>query len=144
MSSLHDILSIKSDSPRQLLGVELRKNDYLLLKELIRLRKELGLSQADIAERMRVSQPTVSAFEQLESDPKLSTIRRYAKALGAIVQHSVDLASEDVTSASSSNFTRAKWTAAPSMSFSETAMLSGHFAISAPREAHKTDFALGA
>ena len=144
MVTLNELLSIKSTSSKQLLGVELRKNDYRLLRDLIRIRKELDVSQDALAVRMGVSQPTVSAFERLEADPKLSTIRRYAKELGLIIHHSVEVAGEAVTSDSSANFTRARWNANPRMAFTANSNHLGHFLMSAPREAYRTDFALGA
>ncbi|ACZ31929.1 transcriptional regulator, XRE family [Xylanimonas cellulosilytica DSM 15894] len=52
-----------------------------LLDSLVRFRKKHGLTQADVAERMGVSQPTVAAFERYDANPTLSTIRRYALAV---------------------------------------------------------------
>ena len=63
--------------------------DHSYIRGLIALRAERGLSQDAIAERMGVSQPTVAAFEHLENDPKLSTLRRYAMAVEALVFHLV-------------------------------------------------------
>lgn len=70
---------------------ELAKADYRLLLGLIRARREQGLTQQDVADRIGVSQPTIAAFEHQDADPKLSTIRRYANAVGAIVTHSVEI-----------------------------------------------------
>lgn len=56
---------------------------------LIQARKEAGLSQRDVAEMMGVKQPTVAAFESQDNDPRLSTLRRYALAIGASVEHRV-------------------------------------------------------
>lgn len=56
---------------------------------LIQARKEAGLSQRDVAEMMGVKQPTVAAFESQDNDPRLSTLRRYALAVGASVEHRV-------------------------------------------------------
>ena len=50
---------------------------------LVGLRKRHGLSQAVVAERMGVSQPTVAGFEHHDANPTLSTLRRYALAVGA-------------------------------------------------------------
>lgn len=58
--------------------------------ELVALRREAGLTQGDVAERMGVSQQAVSKFERYDSDPKLSTVRRYANAVGALVEHRVE------------------------------------------------------
>lgn len=54
-----------------------------LMRDLIAMRTKHNLSQEAIAERMGVSQPTVSEFERYDSNPTLATIRRYAVAVGA-------------------------------------------------------------
>ncbi|MDP5226453.1 MULTISPECIES: helix-turn-helix transcriptional regulator [Arthrobacter] len=69
----------------------LAREDRSMRSELIRLRRSAGLSQAQLAERMGVSQQAVAKFEKYDADPKLSTIRRYANAVGALVSHEVDL-----------------------------------------------------
>lgn len=60
-----------------------------LVADLITLRKEHKLSQESVAERMGVSQPTVAAFEHYDSNPTLSTVRRYALAVGARIESRV-------------------------------------------------------
>ncbi|TFD41768.1 XRE family transcriptional regulator [Cryobacterium sp. TMT2-10] len=60
-----------------------------LLTELIAQRKKHSLTQAEVAERMGVSQPTVAAFEHYDSNPTLASIRRYALAVGAKIEHTV-------------------------------------------------------
>ncbi|WP_253259637.1 helix-turn-helix transcriptional regulator [Subtercola boreus] len=60
------------------------------MRDLIGLRKKHDLSQETVAGRMGVSQPTVAAFERYDSNPTLSSIRRYALAVGARIRHSVD------------------------------------------------------
>ncbi|BBX60506.1 hypothetical protein TM48_04615 [Mycobacterium shottsii] len=70
---------------RQLLAQE----DDNLLEELVRLRKAKGLSQQDVAERTNRHRSAVCNFERLGHDPHLSTIRRYAAAIGAYVRHEV-------------------------------------------------------
>ncbi|MBM7767376.1 helix-turn-helix domain-containing protein [Glutamicibacter nicotianae] len=60
-----------------------------MLSGLVNLRKEHKLSQASVAERMGVSQPTVAAFEHYDSNPTLATIRRYALAVGARLEIAV-------------------------------------------------------
>jgi transcriptional regulator with XRE-family HTH domain len=54
-----------------------------MLRALVAHRKKHHLSQDAVADRMGVSQPTVAAFERYDSNPTLSTIRRYAVAVGA-------------------------------------------------------------
>jgi transcriptional regulator with XRE-family HTH domain len=46
------------------------------------LRRELDLTQVEIAERLNVSQENVSQIERGESDVRVSTLTRYVEALG--------------------------------------------------------------
>ena len=59
--------------------------------ELTRLRESAGLTQAQVGELLGVSQQAINKFERYDSDPKLSTIRRYANAVGAIIEHHVTI-----------------------------------------------------
>lgn len=62
-----------------------------LMRDLVGLRVKHDLTQQVVAERMSVSQSAVSQFERPGSNPTLSTIRRYALAVGArIEQFAVD------------------------------------------------------
>ena len=54
-----------------------------LVDALIRLRHRIGMTQSAVAKRMRVGQPTISGFENEGSDPRLSTVQRYARAVDA-------------------------------------------------------------
>ncbi len=45
-------------------------------------RSELGLSQAEVAQRMQTSQPAVARLESQRYDAQLSTLAHYAEALG--------------------------------------------------------------
>jgi transcriptional regulator with XRE-family HTH domain len=60
---------------------------------LVGHRRALGLSQKIVAERMGVRQPTVSGFENEGSDPRLSTLQRYARAVQARLRLLVDVPS---------------------------------------------------
>jgi transcriptional regulator with XRE-family HTH domain len=53
-----------------------------LVRELTSLRQGLGLSQTLIAARMGTSQSSLARLEAGEMDPRLSTVERYARALG--------------------------------------------------------------
>lgn len=64
--------------------------DDILIERLVSLRKQKRLTQQEVAERMNRSKTAVSNFERLGSDPHLSTIRRYAAAVGALVTHCVE------------------------------------------------------
>ena len=56
-----------------------------LIDELARLRRESDLSQTEIAARMGTSQSAVARLESGELDARLSTLERYAAALGRTV-----------------------------------------------------------
>lgn len=70
-------------------AMDLVEGQDRLLKDLIGLRKVHRLSQAEVADRMSVSQPTVAAFERYDANPTLSTIRRYALAVHAAIDYQV-------------------------------------------------------
>ena len=60
-----------------------------LIDELVRARLESDLSQTEIAARMGTSQSAVARLESGELDARLSTLERYAAALGRTVDWQV-------------------------------------------------------
>lgn len=85
-----------------LLGIDLandeldRHADYLvtadekLIADLVRMRRERGLSQSQVAQEMGLADKSgVSKIESGLRDLQLSTLRRYAMAVGAVVIHEV-------------------------------------------------------
>jgi transcriptional regulator with XRE-family HTH domain len=60
-----------------------------LLRTLVAERKARHITQVEVACRMNVTQPTVSGFETEESDPHLSTLQRYARAIGVTLRFDV-------------------------------------------------------
>lgn len=59
------------------------------IEKLVGLRKGQSLSQSDVAKRMGTSQPRVSDVERLAGYVKITTIMRYANALGMDVRFKV-------------------------------------------------------
>lgn len=57
-----------------------------LLRELAKRRARQGLTQEIVAERMRTSQSAVARMEAGEVDARLSTVERYAAAVGQRVE----------------------------------------------------------
>jgi transcriptional regulator with XRE-family HTH domain len=90
MTSLADLLGVDLSSASECRAVFLEESDARLIRDLVELRVRLGLSQKDLADRLEIAQSSIAAFERYDNDPKLSTIRRYAHALGALVSHSVE------------------------------------------------------
>jgi transcriptional regulator with XRE-family HTH domain len=54
-----------------------------LVAELVAHRRAAGLSQGEVAERMGTSQPAVARLEAGQVDARMSTVQRYAAAVGA-------------------------------------------------------------
>jgi DNA-binding XRE family transcriptional regulator len=61
-------------------------DEFTALAALLKARKDAGLTQAEVASRMGVSQPVLARIESSlgnrEHAPSLSTLRRYATACG--------------------------------------------------------------
>ena len=66
-------------------GLATRRRE--LVSELVKARQEHGLSQTEVAARMGTSQSAVARLERGDLDVRLSTLERYAAAVG----HTVDL-----------------------------------------------------
>jgi len=65
-------------------------NMLLFRWQLVRVRLRHGLTVEAVAERMGTTPAAVvNQMERPESDPHLSTVRRYAMAVGALVAHDV-------------------------------------------------------
>ena len=58
-----------------------------LLRSLAERRRKLGLSQTAVAARMGTSQSALARLEGGESDPRVSTVERYALAVGQELAH---------------------------------------------------------
>jgi hypothetical protein len=72
------------DFPQLLLSAERRR---ALLRTLAAQRKRRELSQTRVAAAMRTSQPTLARLETTATDTKLSTVERFASALGYSIEY---------------------------------------------------------
>ncbi len=88
--NLDELLGIDLDNPSHRLARLLAEQDEALLDRLVALRKASDQSQQDVADAMGISQSAVARIESGERDPRLSTLRRYAHAVGASVTHAVE------------------------------------------------------
>jgi predicted transcriptional regulator len=59
--------------------------------QLTALRRQLGVSQVEVASRMGTSQSAVARFEAGDLDVRLSTVERYTVALGAKLEWRIEL-----------------------------------------------------
>jgi transcriptional regulator with XRE-family HTH domain len=57
---------------------------YALRKKLIKIRKDAGFTQEELAEILHTKKSNISRLENVNSkiSPKISTIEQYAKAVG--------------------------------------------------------------
>jgi len=68
-------------------AMEIEQRAYVLRE----LREDQGLTQQDLADRLHVTQPTVSALESGDLDRSaLSTLRAYIAALGGSLEVTAD------------------------------------------------------
>ncbi|MEZ0357330.1 helix-turn-helix domain-containing protein [Mycobacterium sp. SA01] len=67
----------------------LARTDLQMLAALVQMRRDKGLTQETVAASLGRDKSSVSRFERLDSDPRMSTVRRYARAVGALITHDV-------------------------------------------------------
>ncbi|WP_058632169.1 helix-turn-helix transcriptional regulator [Microbacterium oxydans] len=88
MQSLRRIAA--SISPYRARAKLLAQENSEMRANLVRIRREAGLTQADVAELLGVTQQAVNKIERYDADLKLSTLERYSNAVGALVFHRVE------------------------------------------------------
>ena len=89
MATLKELMAQQSPESQQRIAAkaaEIRQSVALNL-----LREELQMSQTEMAAAMGVKQPTIAKMEQADNDPRLSTLKRYVKALGGELSLDVTL-----------------------------------------------------
>jgi predicted transcriptional regulator len=62
---------------------EMAQRRRQLMAELVARREAAGLSQTEVAARMGTSQSAVARLESATADARMSTVERYAAAVGA-------------------------------------------------------------
>jgi transcriptional regulator with XRE-family HTH domain len=56
--------------------------EFELIHTLLAMREKSGLSQAELAQRMGTNKSSICRLEKGNTDPSLSTLKKYAKACG--------------------------------------------------------------
>ncbi|QKT06459.1 helix-turn-helix transcriptional regulator [Gordonia sp. X0973] len=82
-------ISDESDEAR--MAADLAEEDRTFIERLVVLRHLSGLTQEDLGRVWGRHKTAVSQFERPGSDPKLSTIRRYAASVGIRYFHHAEL-----------------------------------------------------
>jgi len=77
-------------TPSELLAYSLAVADQELIGSLKQARIDRGFTEESFGAILGISTDSVRAFEGLQTDPSLATIRRYAHALGVLISHEVE------------------------------------------------------
>lgn len=86
---LDELLGIDSTDPQERQIETLAMEDEHFLNELRKRRIDNGMTQRQVAEILGVSPSAIAHIESGDRDPRLSTLRRYAFAVGATYAHEV-------------------------------------------------------
>ena len=74
------------DDPEFQAAYDALETEYVLLRELLQARRDVGLTQAEVAERMGTKAPAVTRLETSLSgsrhSPTIATLKKYAHAVG--------------------------------------------------------------
>jgi transcriptional regulator with XRE-family HTH domain len=84
--------------------------EFALLDELLKARRQAGLTQAEVAARMRTKTPAVARLEagggSRRHSPSVATLRKYAQAVGCRLE--IRLRPRNETEATAERGTRAE------------------------------------
>ncbi|MFC7430966.1 MULTISPECIES: helix-turn-helix domain-containing protein [unclassified Agrococcus] len=86
---MFNVLSPVTDAV-QARSMMLAREHRELRQSLVQMRRDAGLTQKQLADRMGITQQAVQKFERYDADPRLSTLRRYANAVGALIFHEIE------------------------------------------------------
>ncbi len=87
-----DPFAVDPDNREEVLAAELARLPFDLIDRLVALRHQRKLKQVDVARLMNRHESQVSRFEKETDDPRLSTVVRYAYAIGARIHVEAELA----------------------------------------------------
>lgn len=57
--------------------------EYKIIEQIIKLRRDLNLTQAELGNLLKVKQPVIARLESGEYNPSLSYLKKVADVLGA-------------------------------------------------------------
>ena len=56
--------------------------EYAIMNEMLRARKELGMSQQELSTKTGITQPDISKLENGKANPSIGTLKKIAEAFG--------------------------------------------------------------
>ena len=134
-TALKQVLAARTGEELLEAATALAEADLRLRRALVEARREAGMSQSEVADALGVKQSSVAAFERYDNDPRLSTIRRYALAVGVQIGHDVTRSAFGAEWKAVSGVLPVKITCRS---------LSPSFTLAAAADAKSTDFAMAA
>ena len=66
----------------EMLEEQMKEKTDAIIDDLVQIRKNQGITQQDIAEKVGVRAPNITRFEKKKSHPSLQFLSKYADALG--------------------------------------------------------------
>lgn len=84
-----ELLGIAERTEARRAATMLVQQDRRLVEQLVERRRRMGLTQEGVADLMGISQSAVARIESGNRDLHMSTVRRYAQAVGAVYEHHV-------------------------------------------------------
>ncbi len=91
-AGLDDFLKRKLQNPDFRAAYDAEDKRIELVLQIIKLRQERGMTQADLAKAIGTRQANVSRLERLDANLTLGTLKKVARALGASLR--IDLEPE--------------------------------------------------
>jgi transcriptional regulator with XRE-family HTH domain len=95
---MSDVEGIKDDTLMKNQEEE-NKLEYEVAQQIISLRKSLGLSQKELAEKLNTRQSAISRIEKGEQNISIGLLEKIADALGVEVNVSLNVTRQDVPAA---------------------------------------------
>lgn len=83
---LEKLFPERSHDPKQLLANEVVRQVNSIMRTLVSLRKHKNYTQSDVAKQMGVGREAVTQLEKHDGNPTLSSIKRYALAVDALIE----------------------------------------------------------
>ncbi|MHA7270587.1 helix-turn-helix domain-containing protein [Arthrobacter sp. HLT1-20] len=83
MDSVANFVGLDLANAQQRLASSLVEETQDMMHELVERRRSCNLTQKNVADVIGVSRTAITHFERYDADPKMSTIVRYALAIGA-------------------------------------------------------------
>ena len=82
MTKLKDLKTMLLKDPEVRKEYDALEEEFALILEVAKARRRAGLSQAELAKRMKTTQSTIARLESGRGLPSTRTLGRFAKATG--------------------------------------------------------------